>query len=100
MTHQEVPHCPHVAAVGVQVPRDQPARRPQPRDHGRVLRARPQSRLLAAAVEHRGHGDTLLKSNTIKETIRVCVRSVSSFVLRHTSLQKSLIRRIDSANKY
>ena len=59
MTHQEVPHCPHVAAVGVQVPRDQPARRPQPRDHGRVLRARPQSRLLAAAVEHRGHGDTL-----------------------------------------
>ena len=39
LVHQEVPHCPHVAAVGVQVPRDQPARRPQPRDHGRVLRA-------------------------------------------------------------
>ena len=47
---------------------------------------------------------THFTSNTIKETIRVCVRSVSSFVrsffVRHTQLQKSLIRRIDSANKY
>ena len=36
----------------------------------------------------------------IKETIRVCVHPVRKFFVRHTQLQKSLIRRIDSANKY
>ena len=40
---------------------------------------------------------TYKRDNTCVRPVR---ESVSSFFVRHTSLQKSLIRRIDSANKY
>ena len=33
------------------------------------------------------HMDTGVKSNTIKETIRVCVQSVRSFVVSHSTLK-------------